>query len=104
MKNVRLLDVAEAEILDAAMYYNSECPGLGNTFVRHVRSTLDRIAEYPEAFGFVAEEIRTKQVTKFPYAVLYHLTSDEIIVLAIMHAHRNPIAWQERLKLLGMDE
>ena len=104
MKNVRLLDVAEAEVLDAARYYNSERPGLGNTFVRHVRSTLDRIAKYPEAFGFAAEGVRIKQITKFPYAVLYHLTADEIIVLAIMHAHRNPITWQERLKLLDLGE
>ncbi len=104
MTNVRLLDVAEAEVLEAARYYNSECRGLGDTFIEHVRNTLNRIADYPEAFGFAAEKIRVKQVTRFPYAILYHVKRDEVIVLAVMHAHRNPKVWQERLKLLDLGE
>ena len=104
MTNVRLLDVAEAEVMDTARYYNSERRGLGDTFVENVRSTLNQIADYPEAFGFIADKIRVKQIAKFPYAILYHLKSDEVIVLAVMHAHRNPTIWRDRLKMLDLGD
>ncbi|MBN2292686.1 MAG: type II toxin-antitoxin system RelE/ParE family toxin [Pirellulales bacterium] len=103
MTSVRLLDIAEAEVMEAAQHYNSERQGLGDTFIEHVRSTLNRIAEYPEAFGFAAAQIRVKQVTKFPYAILYHVKLNEVIVLAVMHAHRDPVTWQERIKLLNLE-
>lgn len=89
--------------MEAARHYNSERRGLGDTFVDHVRSTLSRIAEYPEAFGFAADKIRVKQVTKFPYAILYHVKPNEVIVLAVLHAHRDPVTWQKRIKLLDRE-
>jgi hypothetical protein len=33
MKTIRFLDPAEQEMLDAAMYYELQAPGLGNDFL-----------------------------------------------------------------------
>jgi hypothetical protein len=40
---------AQAELREAALYYESQAPGLGATFVLEVTAALERLAEFPTA-------------------------------------------------------
>jgi len=41
--------------------------------------------------------IRKRPVHRFPYAVLYRVDPDEIVVVAVMHQRRRPDYWRSRI-------
>ena len=54
MKPYRLLDRAEAELLDAALFYQEKVQGLGGDFLDAVDRAFDEILEAPERWPLIA--------------------------------------------------
>jgi len=96
--HVRFLQAAESEFRDAVAYYNGEREGLGFEFAAEVVRTVERIVAFPDAWPVLAARARRARTGRFPYGVLYQVRSDGILILAVMHMHRDPIAWRERLR------
>lgn len=88
---------AEAEFLDAIEYYEGCKPGLGYEFAIEVHSTIENILSYPNAWTILEENIRRCQVRRFPYGIVYSQDGDVIFVLAVMHLHRDPDCWKNRV-------
>lgn len=93
---VRILEDAQLELEDAADYYNQECPGLGYEFADEVFRSIDRITDNPEAWHSLSKRTRRCLTHRFPFAVIYQLREDLILVIAIMHLHRHPDSWKDR--------
>ena len=87
---------ARTELVDAHAWYEAQSPGLGAEFVRAVDATLQRALREPEASAAVHGSIRRALVRRFPYGVFYHAITDEVVVLAVVHARRNPRRWPGR--------
>jgi plasmid stabilization system protein ParE len=96
---IRLHEDAQQEHEDAADYYNQECPGLGYEFADEVYRTIGRIEDNPEAWQPLSKRTRRCLAHRFPYAVIYQLRSESILVIAIMHLHRDPNTWKGRISL-----
>jgi ParE toxin of type II toxin-antitoxin system, parDE len=94
---IRFLAEAEAELAEAVAYYNALMPGLGAEFALEVRDGLTRIEQYPKAWQLLGHRARRHRLSRFPYGLVYALLSSEIVVLAVMHLHRKPDYWKERL-------
>ncbi len=92
-----ITDIAEFELKEAIAYYNNECPGLGYEFAYEIQKVFERIAENPEAWTPLSPRSRRCMARHFPYAVVYQLRKDEILIVAIMHMHRNPKILKDRL-------
>ena len=90
----------EAEVeFDAAIdYYEDREPGLGYDFAVEVHSTLENILSFPKAWPILEDDIRRCQTRRFPYGIIYAVNEDVIFVLAVMHLHRDPEYWKNRLK------
>ena len=88
---------AEADILDAALWYEQRAPGLGTEFLLAVDGTLAEVARLPERFPVVYRESRRALLRRFPYAVYFVASSDLVSVVACMHARREPRRWEERI-------
>jgi hypothetical protein len=97
MTTIRILSCAEAELAEAIDYYNGECAGLGYALAAEVKTPLNRIRAFPEAWPRLSARARRGLVGRFPYGILYQVRGDEILVLAIMHLRRAPVRWAERL-------
>ena len=97
MKPVSLLAEAEKEVAEAAAFYESCARGLGRAFADEVAKAFRSIASRPRATPVVRGQVRRKLVARFPYAVLFRDDPDEIVVLAVMHGHRRPGYWKDRL-------
>ncbi len=95
---IRFLEPALAEFEDAVAYYESQSPELGLQFVREVRSAIERIVQYPEAWSPLSLRTRRCQTHMFPYGIIYQVRDDVLIVVAIMHLHREPKSWMSRLR------
>jgi plasmid stabilization system protein ParE len=89
-------DAAEADITEAARWYEQRSAGLGSEFLRAVDVTLAEIARMPGRYPLVRGNARRALLRRFPYAVFFVATPDLISVLACMHARRDPRRWQER--------
>jgi plasmid stabilization system protein ParE len=87
---------AEADIAEAYQYYESCLEGLGADFMLCIDESLARIQRNPKQFRSVLDRIRRVLVKKFLYGIYYTLSDNEIIVLAVTHARRNPKHWQLR--------
>lgn len=87
---------AHAEYRDAALYYEEHRQGLGEAFVVEVEATIARILDSPHRWRRIAPDIRSCRTRTFPYAVLYSIEGDFILVTAVMHLRRKPGYWVTR--------
>jgi len=87
---------AEADLISARAWYERQREGLGAAFLLCVEEVLARIGRTPEIYPVVYRDIRRALTRRFPYAVYYYVASNEVVVLGILHARRDPREWQTR--------
>jgi hypothetical protein len=85
------------ELHGAAHRYNLNQKGLGLRFIASVEETIDRILEAPSRWKILEADVRRCLTRVFPYAVLYTVEPDFILIIAIMHCHREPGYWRSRI-------
>lgn len=86
----------EAELSEAAEWYEVRAPGLAAEFLRAVDACIASVVRNPFQYPVVHEEKRRALVRRFPYALIYVATEQEVVVLACLHGRRNPKRWQQR--------
>jgi toxin ParE1/3/4 len=96
MTLVRFHADAEAEMTDAAAYYERQHVDLGKRFLATVQDAVNRIQINPLLFPVVEYDVRRCRVKTFPYDVLFQILDDQIVVIAVMHLHREPNYWKTR--------
>ncbi len=89
---------AEAELIEAAEWYEARGPGLGSEFLRALDATIAGIERYPLANAVVFGDVRRALLRRFPYSVIYAVADEEILVLACSHGKRDPKRWKDRVK------
>ena len=90
---------ALAEFQDAAHYYSGAQQGLGLRFVASVETAIEQILEAPLRWRILEEDVRRCLTRIFPYAVLYTVEPDFVLIIAVMHCHREPGYWRNRLSV-----
>jgi plasmid stabilization system protein ParE len=100
--NVRLLGAAQADVIDAADWYERQSVGLGDRFFAAVDRTVERIGWSPRSGWRVqraprGREIRETVVSGFPFLLAYEITTNEIVVLSVTHGRRTLRPWRGRL-------
>lgn len=89
-------ETAEAEINEAADFYDLENPGLGGMFIDEIERTIKVIAKLPEVAPVVRGGLRKKLLTQFPYSLIYSVRPNEVRLLAVAHQKRRPFYWRGR--------
>ena len=88
---------AKAEFLSAIDYYNAAEPGLGLEFAGEIESAIALVEAFPLSWTEVDYGIRRCLVRRFPFALLYAVEKDLVMIYAVMHTHRDPDCWKERI-------
>jgi len=97
LKQVIVRPAAAADIEDAYRWYESQRAGLGNEFLEALGVTRDRVLEQPEAFPVLHRNTHRAFIPqRFPYGLFYRVYGDTIVIVACMHAKRDPRRWQRR--------
>ena len=104
MKLITLHPDADAEITEAAQYYESREPGLGSDWLAEVERAFDQILTNPEASQKIGRRVRRKPLWRFPYNLIYAAYSDQIRIAAVAHQKRRPFYWRSRLKEIGVEK
>jgi hypothetical protein len=91
---------ADAEMVEAAQYYDEQQPGLGSDFLDKVDSVVDQIAAAPVRFAFYrgSKSVRSVRLERFPYRLLFVVEPGRVSIVAVAHLHRHPDYWKHRLK------
>jgi len=77
-------------------WYEKEQSGLGLEFLHELRKTYDRISQGPLKYQALRGGIRRALLRRFPYAVYFDPQGDSVVILAVLHASRDPAEWQRR--------
>jgi plasmid stabilization system protein ParE len=85
------------EYKDAARYYEECQSSLGHRFIAAVEQAILHITEKPEQWKILEEDVRRHLTRVFPYAILYTIESDYILIIAVMHCNRKPGYWKNRI-------
>jgi len=97
MKPVAIHPDARAEAMAASDYYEECCPGLGRAFTDSLEDALARIAERPQSFAVhEATGARKCVMPRFPYLIFFLERCEDLWVVAVAHASRNPDYWNGR--------
>ena len=87
---------ADAELEDAALFYETRMAGLGKSFAVEVERTISLVREFPEAGSPVGQRRRRVLVARFPYSIVYRQDPDSIVIVAVAHQRRRPGYWRRR--------
>ncbi len=96
MKTVVFQADAEAEMIEAAAWYEAQQLDLGRRFLASVQDSINRIIINPRLYPIVELDVRRCLIRTFPFGVLFRDRTDKIEVIAVMHLHRDPDYWLER--------
>jgi plasmid stabilization system protein ParE len=94
---IRLRPEVEAEIADAADWYEARSTGLGTEFLRAVDAAIASIQRYPLGYQVVFKDSRRALLRRFPYSVIYSISDNEILIVTCIHGKRDPKSWQDRV-------
>lgn len=86
------------EYKEASRYYEGCQSGLGARFIAAVEQAIQHIVEKPEQWKSLEKDVRRYLTRVFPYAILYSIEPDYILIIAVMHCHRAPGYWQNRIR------
>jgi plasmid stabilization system protein ParE len=98
----RFLPEARWELLDQTDWYNDQSAGLGDDFADQVERKVRDIAAQPRIYGQVqplirGREIRQALVPRFPFSIIYEVTTGEVIIIAVSHVRRSGRRWRRRI-------
>jgi len=88
---------AEAEIVQAAAYYEKQVQGLGARFLSDLETAIARIVDAPQLWPLVEADVRRCSLRRFPYAVYYRILATGVRVLVVKHHRRHPDYWKKRI-------
>jgi len=88
---------ARLEYREAAAFYESRRSGLGAALTLEVEAAIDRMRQNPKAGRVIEQDVRRCLTHTFPYGILYTVEQESILIVAVMHLHRQPGYWRNRL-------
>lgn len=93
-KSVRYHPLFDADVIDAANWYDARALGLGDAFVQNVRQSVDSISDDPTRFAESHPGLRYQRVHRFPYIILFTVTESELLILGALHTARSIDKWK----------
>ena len=90
---------AEADLTEAALWYEGRDPGLGLELTAEIRGAIQRAVERPSTGLRLRKqpEVRRILARRFPYRVFFIVRGDAIVVFAVLHAARHDRHWKKRV-------
>ena len=81
---------ASADVNAACEWYEEQRSGLGDEFVAAVDAAVASILSFPEAHPVVHRGARRVLLERFPHGLYYRFDGQRVIIVACMHAARDP--------------
>lgn len=83
-------EIVEAEIDEAATYYNKKQEGLGNGLYQDLIETLSFVEKNPFTFQKTQKDYRQALLNRFPYLIIYKVYENKILFFKFVNAKKHP--------------
>jgi toxin ParE1/3/4 len=93
-----ILPEAEAEIVEASDWYDESSSIVRDKFISGMRKTLAFLLQQPFQYQIVYGKARRVMIERFPYALIYVVSDQDVYVVACIHSSRDPKRWQNRIR------
>jgi plasmid stabilization system protein ParE len=97
-RTLRFHSAVAGDVAAAIIWYRNNRPGLDADFQREFDALLAAIERNPLQYQLVELGLRRAMLHGFPYAVMYTISEEEILIVGCRHARRNPAEWRRRLE------
>ena len=88
---------AKAELLDTFQWYQEQRQGLGYDFKLCVDEVISKIKKNLLIYKKLFRNVRRSVIKRFPFGLFFIVEDNTIIVLAVLHARRDPRRWKVRI-------
>jgi plasmid stabilization system protein ParE len=88
---------AEAELVEAAAFYEARSPELGERFLREFDMAVAELQTSPGLWPVVEVDLRCYTIRRFPFSIYYRVLGDELRILVVKHHSQHPDYWRHRL-------
>ena len=85
------------EYREAVLWYSGRELKIARQFVASVENAIERIVVAPHRWRIIDEDVRRCLTRIFPFAILYTIESDYLLIVAVMHCSREPDYWKSRI-------
>ena len=89
---------AQTDLSESYRWYEGKRDGLGADFLLQIEVGLEFLRRYPESHPFEYRETRKHLIKRFPYKIIYLITGDTLVVLAVIHVKRSAKVLRQRLE------
>ncbi|MDQ6652671.1 MAG: type II toxin-antitoxin system RelE/ParE family toxin [Acidobacteriota bacterium] len=96
--DIRFLTLAQQEVDDAVLWYNKKAEDVGREFLDEFDRAVRLVRSHPLALTEIESGIRRCLFARFPYALIYGIDEETVVVIAVAHLHRQPRYWAERIR------
>jgi plasmid stabilization system protein ParE len=95
--NYSLHPEASQDLDDAADYYRKQAGKiLSQAFLVEFERSVERLLRHPLLGANWRKDKRKLVMARFPYAVIYTISKDELRIYAVAHQSRHPAYWRGR--------
>jgi plasmid stabilization system protein ParE len=77
-------------VAEAARWYEQKRQGLGAEFLAEVKQRVSLAAQHPLQYPCFHKDVRRIPLKRFPYFVYFRPESSRLLVIAVLHARRDP--------------
>jgi hypothetical protein len=88
----------EQDIVSGIDWYNLQLENLGFEFEQAIYEAIEIIVESTLHFQIRYDVFRICFLKRFPYGIHYTIEKNVVKIVMVVHAHRNPVNWKERIK------
>ncbi|MBI5505976.1 MAG: type II toxin-antitoxin system RelE/ParE family toxin [Deltaproteobacteria bacterium] len=90
---LRFTERAARDLEKQYLWYELRRRGLGDEFFASAISAFRSIQTNPSIYPLARPKIRRAPMPRFPFGVFFAVSSDEVVVLAVVHGRRHPRLW-----------
>lgn len=95
--NIRFLTFADQEVDDAVEWYEQKGHDASHGFLNELDHAVRLVKTYPLLATSIEHEIRRFLFVSYPYALIYGIDEDTIVIIAVAHQQREPRYWADRI-------
>lgn len=95
--NIRFLTPADQEVGDAVEWYEQKGKDVSRGFLNELDHAVRLVNSYPLLATLIEPEIRRFLFISYPYALIYGMDGDTIVIIAVAQQQREPRYWANRI-------
>ena len=95
---IKILDLAEKDLIEGYRFYEAQQEGLGNYFLNNLYADIESLRSNAGIHRIAHPSYYRLLSRRFPFAIYYKLDDITVSIHAVLDCRRNPAWVRKRLK------